>query len=76
MSKPTTNQIRVMTILPNKSGILELLLQESVMHNRNGNVKCGTTARQVTHTRGNVYVHIPATFISYIKPKHTTREPF
>jgi len=47
-----------------------------MIQNRNGNVKCGTKARQVPQTRGNVYVPIPATFTSYIKPKHTTRETF
>ena len=45
-------------------------------HNTYGNVKCGATASQVTDTRGNVYVPLPATFIGYIKQKHATRQPF
>jgi len=49
-----------MTILLNKNSILEQLLTDSIIQNRNWNMKCGTTAMQVTHTRGNVYVPIPA----------------
>jgi len=49
-----------MTILPNKNSILELLLTDSMIQNTNGNVKCGTNARLVTHTCCNVYVPVPA----------------
>jgi hypothetical protein len=38
MPKPT-KQIQAMSILLNKNSILELLLTDSMMQNRNGNVK-------------------------------------
>jgi len=65
-----------MTILLNKNSILELLVTDSIIQNRNGNVKYGTTAKQVTHTRGNVYVPVPAALNQLYSTKHTPEDHF